>query len=410
MKITFDKDLLIEAVGMAMSAVSNKNTIAAIEGILFTTDDNANCTLSSYDLEKGFRKTVEADVQEQGSWIINAGKLSRMIRTMTGDITITVNDRGTAKIKSGKSEFSTAAIAGEEFPAMPELTGEQSFILSGKDLRGAVNQVFHAVGNNDQMPELTGAFFDVKGNTLKLVGCDRNRLAIREKEITPKTTTEDEFDLSFIIPGRTLSELMKIAPDDYSDVEIVYVRRHVIFMFDDNIFFSRLIDKAYIDYEKVIPTNYKIEVTVDRAELIKSLERATLITEDKSLGMAIGYVKCEFTENGLVVSSNSTTSSMFDELAADKEGDDITIGFNCRFLLDALKAATGEVVKLTMQTPSTSMLITPVEDATPPTDAEDGDPTEPETSTETPETAPQKEEIQEKFLYMVFPVRMKEGV
>jgi len=392
MKIIFDRSTLIETVGLAMSSVSTKNTIAAIECIQFVTEGDNACTLSSYDLEKGFRSTIECEVKEGGSWLINAQKLSRMIKTMPDDtITIQVNEKGNVKVSSGKSEFSLSAILGSEFPALPDLTGEQGYNLPQRVLRRIISQVSHAIGSNEQRPELGGAKFELNQDILKIIACDGNRFALREHSV------ENTHGLvhSFIVPGRTLSELLKIMKNDDDAVEVIFVRRHVVFnLGEGGMFFSRLIEGEHIDYKAVIPQNSSISVTIDRAEFYESLERAALVTEDRSLGAATAPVRCEFTDGLLVVKSSSSASSVYDEVSIEKDGDDLVIGFNCRYLLDALRAADCEKVQLSMTTALMSLLITGIE-----SDSES--------------ESDEKEKIDEssvhdEFLFVVMPVRLKD--
>ena len=390
MKITFEKDVLIAAVTPAMSAVSDKNTISAIEGILFSTVDGASVTLSTYDLEKGFRTTIPAQVNEGGSYIINAAKFFRIIRIMPERfIVLEVNDKLQVRIHSGKSEFSLSALPGSDFPNLPELSGEKSITLSQKVLRKTISQISHAIGSGEQRAVLGGAFFRICGNHLQAVACDGNRLAVREKTCEIKSRGlgdgEDAHRIGFIVPGKTLAELCKMISDSEDMVEMIFGRKHIIFSFGEILFYSRMIDGEYIDYERVIPKDQGIHVTIDRPSFIESLERASLVTDDKSLGQVRSYVKCIFEGSLLRVNSVSTVSAANDELEIQKEGDDLTIGFNCRFLLDALRAISEDKIRLSMSTPLMSMVIEKAE------------------SEETDEN-----EEKGSFLYMVCPVKMKE--
>lgn len=390
MKITFEKDVLIAAVTPAMSAVSDKNTISAIEGILFSTNDGASVTLSTYDLEKGFRTTIPAQVNEGGSYIINAAKFFRIIRIMPERfIVLEVNDKNQVRIHSGKSEFSLSALPGSEFPNLPELSGEKSITLSQKVLRKTISQISHAIGSGEQRAVLGGAFFRIQGNHLQAVACDGNRLAVREKTCEIKSRGLGEGDdahrIGFIVPGKTLSELCKMISDCDDEVVMTFGRKHIIFSFGDILFYSRMIDGEYIDYERVIPKDQGIHVIIDRPSFIESLERASLVTDDKSLGQVRSYVKCIFEGSLLRVNSVSTVSAANDELEIEKEGGDLVIGFNCRFLLDALRAISEDKIRLSMSTPLMSMVIEKAE------------------KEETDEN-----EEKGSFLYMVCPVKMKE--
>ncbi len=392
MKIIFDKELLIDALTPAMGAVSEKNTIASIEGILFTTEGEDKCILSSYDLEKGYRTVISAKVLEQGSFIVNAAKLFRMIRMMPErEVTLEVNDKFRTNISSGNSLFSLSALPGGDFPKLPDLEGDWGVTISQALLKKMIGQVQHAIALGDQRPVLSGSYFKLTGEGLRMVSCDGNRLALREKDCK-LSLGEKEEGTSFIVPGKTLSELSKMLSNEKEkEVTLCFGRKHVIFRMGNSIFFSRLIDGEYIDYQRVIPKNNNIHVELNREDLIECLERVALVTDDKSVGQIRGYVKCVFEGETLKVSSSSSVSSVSDELEIEKEGDDITIGFNCRFLLDALRSISEERVRFSLATPLMSMVI--------------------EKALNASEESEEKEEDQDengRFLYMVCPVKMKE--
>ena len=389
MKITFDKELLVEALTPAMSAVSDRNTIAAIEGILFTTDGENRVILSSYDLEKGYRTAVSARVEEAGSFIINAGKLFRMVRMMPENkVTIEVNEKFQAKISSGNSVFALSALPGGDFPSLPDLNGEKGVSIGQAMLKRMISQVFHAIAVSDPRPVFCGAYFRLTPGKVRMVACDRNRLALREKDSA--LSMENEQGVSFIVPGKTLLELQKmLSQDEEKQVIIAFGRKHVIFHMGDSLFFSRLIDGEYIDYLSVIPKGNDIKVEIDRRDLVESLERVSLVTDDKSVGQIRGHVKCVFEDELVKVSSSSSVSSVSDEVEIKKSGKDITIAFNCKYLLDALRAISDDKVKISLSTPLMSILIEPVE------------------KKEGEEESEEKKD-EGKFLYMVCPVKLKE--
>ena len=397
MKVTFTKSALESVVNDSLCAVSDKNTIPVVEGIRFRTEKNGTCSLTTYDLEKGFKAEVECDISEQGNYVINAQKLNRIIRFMPDQyITINVNDNFVATITSGKSKFELHALDGHTFPSLPELDGDKAFTINSGILKKMINQVSFAIAVTDQRPMLCGAYFIIKNDQLKVVACDGNRLAIREKvcEIVNESKDGEELSLSFIVPGKTLSQLIKLMNDD-EDVKIYLGRKHVIFKMEGKTFFSRLIEGDYIDYKRVIPQSAAISVLINRMSIISALERASLVTEDKNLGQTKAFVKCCFEGNLLKISSNSITGSVYDEIFTEKEGDDITIGFNCRYLLDALRASDGETLRLLLTNPLMSVVIERPEEA----EAEEA---------ENAAEAISADEKNEKYLYMVCPVKMKE--
>ncbi len=382
MKITFNKEVLEAAVQDSLCAVSDKNTIPAIEGIRFRTEKEGYCSLTTYDLEKGFRTEIPCQFTEKGNYIINAQKLSRIIKIMPGDfIDLYIDEKNVCEITSGKARFELHALDGEVFPSLPELSGERGFSIEAGTLKKMLSQVLFAVATTEQRPMLCGTFFDVKNGKLKLVACDGNRLAVREKdcELLNKNKDGSDLDLSFIIPGRTLNQLFKLITDEEEPISFYLGRKHVIIRFESKTFFSRLIDSEYIDYERVVPKSPKVNVSVRRMDLIAALERASLVTEDRMLGQAKSCVRCEFSGDALYVSSVSVTGSVYDEVPVEKEGDDMVIGFNCRYLLDALRAADGDVVTIDLSSPLISIIL----------------------------KAKEKTEGQD-YLYMVCPVKMQE--
>ena len=392
MKIVFDKDLLVEAMTPALGAVSDMNTISAIEGILFTTLEDGRCMLSTYDLEKGYRTALNCQILEPGSFIINAVKLYRMIRMLPErTVTIEVNERFQAKVSGGVARYSLSALPGGDFPKLPDLEGEGQVVMKQALLKKMLSQTQHAIAQGNQIPKYCGAYFKVKDGVFTLVTCDGNRMALRE---CSSGFESDGKEYSFIVPGKTLSELSKILKSD-SDEKVIlsFGRKHVIFRFENSIFFSRLIDMEYMDYRSVIPKNNRITVTLDRQDLISCLERVSLVTNDKSVGQGMSYVKCIFEGDTLKVSSTSSMTSINDEMPIEKTGDDLTIGMNCKFFLDALRAASDGRIKITLGTERTGIVILPA-------DEEKEEPEENEKNKE-------KEE-EGTYLYLVCPFRMKD--
>ncbi|MFA6947560.1 MAG: DNA polymerase III subunit beta [Eubacteriales bacterium] len=359
MQIFFDKNVLLDAIAPAMGCVSNKNTLSAIEGIMITTDSDSSCTLTAYDLEKGYRTAVPARVRDNGQYIINAVKLNQIVRVMPdGEISIEVDDKCLCTVSGGNSRFELHCLPGTEFPALPDLSGEAGFEISEGALRKMITQTSFAVAVNDTRAALNGLYFEIKGFDMTSVGCDGNRMAKRSCKNAVKNPEKDAF--SFIIPSKPTAELVKLlSDDDEKTVKVNPSRKHVLFTIGDFSFFSRLIDSEYLEYGRFIPQNSKTFVTVGVAPLIQSLERAALVTEERTMGQTKSPVKCLFSGGILKVSSTSVTSSVSDELPVKMEGDDIDIGFNCRFLLDAVRCADTESIKLSLTSPLMSMVVEP---------------------------------------------------
>ena len=171
MKIVFRRDVICAAVAPLMSGVSTKMTLAATEGILIEASLPNTCVMTTYDIEKGVRITIEADVIEAGSAIVSASKFSQIVRVMDGDITLTVDDRNCATIVSGRSSHTMTALPAKDFPEIPRLTSTQGFVAPQRVVRGMMAKCLYAMGVNDQRPVLNGLFFSVAGGKLHMVSC-----------------------------------------------------------------------------------------------------------------------------------------------------------------------------------------------------------------------------------------------
>lgn len=364
MKIVFRKDILSAAVAPLMSGVSTKMTMAATEGILIEATLPNSCVMTTYDIEKGVRVTLEAEVIEAGSAIVSASKFSQIVRVMDGgDITLTVDDRNAASIVSGRSAHTLTALPAKDFPEIPRLISSQGFVASQKIVRGMIAKCLYAMGVNDQRPVLNGLFFSVKDNMLHMVSCDSFKMATcaTEAEIMGLEGSSAVDNIRFILPNKSVGELYKLLNDKDDDaiVTVYMSRKNIVFVMDDMTFFSKLIEGEYIDYNRIILRNHRITVYADRESIISALEHAALITEEKVAGSVRSHVRLEVSGNLLKISATSGTGSAYDEVAIGHEGDDLVIAFNNRYLIDSLRACSSDRVKLSMSSPLTSINIEP---------------------------------------------------
>ena len=383
MKIIFNRQVINDAVAPLMCAVSGKSTLSAIEGILIDAQENGTCVLTTFDLEKGMRITVDAEVEEAGAYIINAQKFAQTVRVMEGDsVTLTIDDTLQACIFSGKSNHRMKALAGSDYPVIPRLTTEDGFVIGQATLKNMLSKVMYAMAANDQRPVLNGCYCKVTDNELLMVSCDSYKLAKCRVAADIENKNEDSSSLkfSFIMPTKTVNELFKLLKDDERETVRIYMsRKNIVFHIGRLIFFSRLIEGQYIDYDRILVNSHRIEAVVPRDAMIAALERAALITEEKVAGSVRSHVKLEFVDQILRISATSTMGSTYDELEIEHTGDDLLIAFNNRFLIDSLRAADCAHVKVAMTSALTGINLEPLE-------AEDG-----------------MEEI-----FMLLPVRMKE--
>ncbi|MBQ3590207.1 MAG: DNA polymerase III subunit beta [Clostridia bacterium] len=381
----FDKATMLTALIPAMYTVSGKKTMPAAQGVHLTCTDDQRCMIQTCDLEnglKGIRTFIDCEVEESGSCVINAQRLLQIVKTMPdGMIKISVDSTLKTIIESGLSHFDIRALPGSDFPSLPEMTGERGFAIPQYLFKKFVNKILFAIGQDDARPVFSGAYFQIKGDKIILVSCDGNRLAYCEKEmdIVNKNRDGSELNLKFIIPGKTLVEVLKMVKDTEDEIEIrMLSRRYVLFKIGPFMFFSSTIDADYIDYTRIIPKEHNISFNVQASDLRSALERSSLIVEDRLAGTIRSFVKFTIDEC-LSISTNSANGNVYDEITIEKlYGDTIVIGFNCKFILDVFRVC--EDVKTTMS------FIDPIRGV----------------------VIEQQGEENEKYLYFVMPIRMNQ--
>lgn len=399
MKVIFDRDELISAISPAAGIVPSRNTSTVLEGILLECDkSNGNCVISAYDMEKGMRTNISANIIEEGSVILNTSKLLQIARVLPqGEIDIEINDKMRCVISAGSSSFEIAASSGDDFPALPLLSGDKNYTLPQYKLRNLINRAIFAVSQNDQRPAFTGLLFKIDGGNITVVGVDGSRLAISEAD-----APEESVDAQFIVPAKILTELMKLIKDTEDDVTISLARKHVIFSVGEIYYFSRLIETEYVDYTRAIPKSHVTEVFINMSQFKAAIERALLISEDKLGGSYHTFVKLDFSGNTLKVSADSTSGSVYEEVPIAMNGEDMLIGFNCRFLAEALKACPDNVYTLRIRM-SAPLLGAVIEDA------ECSGFVKEDADTPVPESYRDPdgdEKERERFIYLVMPCRM----
>lgn len=365
MKITFDRQQILTATAPLMCATSGKSTLTATEGILIEAKHPDVCTMTTYDLEKGVRVSVEAKVMEEGTFIINAQKFVQTLRVMSeGDVTLTVNSQLIATMESGKFSHKMSALNGADFPDLPMLESERGFTLTEGTLRTMLGKTMHAMATDDQRrPILNGCYFDVKGDRLMLVACDSFRLAKCTTAAQIDNNNKDGSDLNyrFIVPIKTVNELVRLIGYGDEKVRIHMMRKHIIFCLGGIIFFSRLLEGEYIDFDRIIIRQHKIHVKVERDAFLSALERAALITEEKISGRMQSHVKLELEEGVLKILATSSAGSTYDELEVEHDGGDILIAFNNKYLIEAVRACDANKLLISLSSPLTSINIEPDE-------------------------------------------------
>ena len=365
MKFTVTKNEITEAVSNVQRAVSSKTSIPALECILLTAADG-RLELCAYDLELGMTTVIPAQVEEPGKAALTAKMFFEIVRKMPSEtITVTVDEKNMASIDSGNSHFDIIGSPAGEFPELPKLTDATGLELPSNVLKGMIRQTLFAVAESDAKPIHQGSLFHLENGVLDLVSVDGYRLAKRSEQVDFKD------DFSFVVPGKTLGEILRLLKDTDDAVQISAGRRHILFTIDNYTVISSLLEGEFLNYKAAIPADSKTEVIIKTREMIESVERVSLLITDRLKSP----VRCQFENNEINLLCAAAMGRSSDQLEAEISGESVEIGFNNRYLLDALRNTECDEVKIQLGGPLSPMKIVP----------KDGD----------------------SFLFLVLPVRLK---
>jgi len=351
MNIRCDRDQLLKATSSVIRAVSPKSPLPALEGILFTAKDET-LSMATYDMEIGMNTSIPAQVREPGEIILNARLFSDIVRRLPEEqVTITVDEKLMTLIKSGESEYSLIGIHAAEFPEIPKITDTTSLQLDGGVLKSMVEQTVYAVAASDARPVFTGILTEINKDQIRMIAVDGYRLAIRTEPV------QFDSDMNFIVPGKTMAEIARLIEENESDVQMEVAKRHIILKTGSYQIISRLIEGEFLDYRTSIPTTAATTVRVDTKQFIDAIERIALLISERLKTP----LRCVFADHEVKLSCVTTIGKGNDKISAHTEGDRVEIGFNFKYLLDALKASDSAEVLLEMNGPLSPLKIRPVE-------------------------------------------------
>ena len=367
MKFECEKSMLASAIEGVSRAITNRAAIPVLEGI-YMKAEGFNLTLTGYDMEMGITTTIECNVLVPGETVLDAKLLGSMVSRMpAGNVRIELNDEGQAKISGGVAEFEIPALNASDYPSLPVTGADNTMTMKCGVIREMIEKTIYAVSQDDKKPAHTGELFVIEPGSLTVVALDGYRLAIIQRDV------ECTRDIRIIIPAKTLQELLKIMGGADDDVKIDANRRYVVFTTNGYTIMSRLIEGDFLNYESVIPKDRKTRVTVECKNFIDTIERASLIITERLKNP----LRISFAEDRVTVRCQTPLGKVVDEFApVQMEGDAVEIGFNNRYLMEALRYAPADKVKIELNTGVSPAIIVPVEG-------------------------------EENFLYMVLPVRLK---
>ncbi len=351
-RFTANKNTFLSLIMPALGATSTKSTLPALEGLLFTLKDNI-LTVCGYDLEKGVTSKATVFPKEEGSVIVNAKKIADIVKSFPDcDIKFEADDKNIVRIYGGDSDFVIHGFGADIFPSLPMLGGDNSFSINQSVFKEMINSTSFAVSQLDSRPILCGELIKIEGKKITIVALDNFRLAMRE-EYDAVLGNDKNFKL--VVSGKTLNELCRLLSDDDELMRVEFTDKHIIFMIGDTVFFCRLLDGEYLDYERALPKDSKITVNVSSEKFLNSALRASLIVDEKLRTP----LRCRFDGNTLTINCKTQYGSVNDNTDIIKTGGDIEIGFNHKYLLDALRACKGEDIVVSMSSPLMSMVLTP---------------------------------------------------
>ena len=351
MKFTVNKSDITEAVGNIQRAVSTKTSIPALEGILLGAGEEG-LELCAYDLELGITTVIPAFVVEPGRAVLSAKLFSDIVRrTPAETITITVDEKNMATLESGYSRFSIIGIPAEEFPELPKLTDSTQFSMAGSVLKSMIRQTLFAIAESDAKPIHQGSLFNLENGMMDVVSVDGYRLAVRREPV------EFSDSLDFVVPGKTLSEILKLIKETDDPVEISAGRRHILFKIDNYTVISSLLEGEFLNYKAAIPPESQTEVVLKTREAIDSVERVSLLITDRLKSP----VRCLFGENEIKLNCTTSMGRSSDQIDVEMTGQSVEIGFNNRYLLEALRNTECDEVKVQLGGPLSPMKVVPKE-------------------------------------------------
>ena len=349
MKIICSKAELLQGVNTVLKAVPAKTTMPILECILIHTTDG-QIKLTANDMELGIETKIKGDILDKGKIALEAKLFSEIVRKLPdSEVSIQTDDSYRALIKCEKAKFNIAGKSGEDFSYLPEIEKTQMISLSQFSLKEIIRQTIFSIADNENNRLMTGELFEINGNELKVVSLDGHRISIRKIELK-----ETYNPVKVVVPGKTLNEISKILTGGIEDnVRIFITGRHIMFEFDDTVVVSRLIEGEYFRIEQMLSSDYETKISMNKKELQSCIERASLLVKEGDKKPIIMNIMDESME----LKINSFIGSMNEDIDIVKTGKDLMIGFNPKFILDALRVIDDENIDIYMINPKAPCFI-----------------------------------------------------
>lgn len=340
MRLSFNKSDLLNGINIVLKAVPSKTTMPILECILVDAT-KGDIKLASNDMEMAIETKVTGTILEEGRTAIDAKLFSEIIRKLPdSEVLLEADGNDNIRISCEKANFNISGRNGEDFAFMPVMEKKEYICISQFTMKEIIRQTIFSIAANENNKLMTGELFEIDGNSLQVVSLDGHRISIRNVEL------RDHYEKKkVIVPGKTLIDISRILPGDKdSDVYIFFGKNHILFEFDQTVVLSRLIEGEYFKIEQMISSDYETKITLNKKDLLEAIERSILLVRESDKKPIILNIK----DGNMELSLNSVIGSMHEEMMIHKSGKDIMIGFNPRFLLDALRVIDDEEIKIYM--------------------------------------------------------------
>ncbi len=351
MKLVCTKSNLLTGVQTVSKAVPNKTTMSILECILVDATKGV-ITLTANDMELGIETTIEGEILEKGIIALDAKIFLDIVRKFENpdsEITIETDSSYKTIITCEKAKFTIIGKSGEDFSYLPIVEKDYNIIISQFTLKEVVRQTIFSISDNDNNKLMTGELFDINGDELKVVSLDGHRISIRRIQLKNSYSPK-----KVVVPGKTLNEVSKILPGGAeNDVVISFTDKHIVFEFDNTIVVSRLIEGEYFRIDQMLSSDYETKVKINKKEFLSCIDRATLLVKEGDKKPII----INITDECMELKINSVAGSMNEDIDIEKQGKDLMIGFNPKFLIDALRVIDDEEVDLYMVNPKAPCFI-----------------------------------------------------
>ncbi len=353
MRFTCEKSMLVTGLNITGRTVAQKSSLSVIEGILCKA--GVGLSLTGYNMETAITYQIDAEVTDAGECILPAKLFGDIIRRLPeGPVTVVVDDNYKVSIRSGYASFTISAENAEDYPELPDVGSGRSVSIPQTALKDLIGGTIFAVSENQGRPIHTGVKFEVEDATISAIAVDGFRLARR----TYHTEDATGRTMSFVVPSQGLKELEKILQDADEDAAFTLGQKHILFQVGCATLICRLLEGDFLDWRRVVPTNCPIKLTANVGDLASSIERVGLIVSEKYKSP----VRCVFSNQVLQLRTNTTIGAAEDQCSIAGDGKELEIGFNVRYLADALRAIPSEEVVLELTNGLSPIVLTPADE------------------------------------------------